>query len=172
MKPGIAGLILAAALLLPSAGAQEKSPPTYRLSFRIQETGSDPQPTTRHYALMAQSNTRAKVNASQRLPYYTSGKGEAKEVHTAALGSIIECIPQEKGSAVRLDCSFESSHVAASQPVRQPPIGFPPVVIARQASVTAMIPIGQEVPLVRMDDPTSNNRLDIFVSIERLAAIP
>ncbi|MBL8221975.1 MAG: hypothetical protein JNL62_22245 [Bryobacterales bacterium] len=138
----------------------------------MQETGPDAETATRQYVLMAQSNTRAKINASQRLPYYTSGKGETKEVHTAALGSIIECIPQEKGSAVRLDCSLESSHVAATQPSRQPPVGFLPVVIARQASVTAMIPIGQEVPLVRMDDPTSNNRLDIFVSIERLAAIP
>lgn len=172
MKRGFAGLLFIAAWWQGALPAQENAPPTYRLSFRMQETGLDPQPTIRHYVLLAQSNTRAKINASQRLPYYTSGKGETKEVHTAALGSIFECIPQEKGSAVRLDCSLESSHVSPTQPVKQQPIGFLPVVVARQASVTATVPVGQEVPLVRIDDPTSNSRLDIFVSIEKLPAIP
>lgn len=172
MKPGIAGLLFATAILLPSVRAQEKSPPTYRLTFRMQETGLDPQPAIRHYVLLAQSNTRAKINASQRLPYYTSGKGETKEVHTAAVGSIFECIPQERGASVRLDCSLESSHISPTQPLKQQSIGILPVVVARQASVTATVPIGEEVILVRMDDPTSNSRLDIFVSIEKLPAIP
>jgi hypothetical protein len=156
MKPGML-CIIAAVTFAGAIAAQQKQPPTYRLSFRIQESAAD-KATTRKYVLIVQSKSRGKVNASRRLPYYTSSKGEAKELHTAALGSIIECSPEEQGSGVRLDCAFESSYVSPNQPVRQLPIGFPPVVNTRQASTTAFVAIGPEAQIVSMDDPSSNHR--------------
>lgn len=67
-----------------------------------------------------------------------------------------------------LSCAFESSHVAPEQPVKRPPIEFP-VLNSRQVSWTAMVPIGSEVQVAGFDDPTSGNRLEIFVSVERFA---
>jgi hypothetical protein len=168
MKSGIL-CILAAVILVPGVDAQEKQPPTYRLSFRLQESGAEGKATVRNYVLIVQGRSRGKINASRRLPYYTSSKGEAKELHTAALGSIIECTPEEKDPGVQLDCAFESSYVAPNQPREQPPIGFLPLINARQVSTTAFVAIGPEVQIVRLDDPSSNNKLEIFVSVERLS---
>jgi hypothetical protein len=159
--------ILATVTFVPSLDAQENQAPTYRLSFRMKESGAA-KATTRNYVLIVQNRSRGKINASRRLPYYTSSKGEAKELHTASLGSIIECTPHETDPGVRLNCDFESSYVAPNQPGGQPPIGFPPVINARQVSTSAFVAIGPEVQIVRLDDPSSNNSLEIFVSIERL----
>jgi hypothetical protein len=135
----------------------------------LHESGPQAEEVTRNYMLVAQSDSLGKINASRRLPHYTSSKGEAKELHTVALGSIIECTPSDQGAAVRLHCAFESSYVAPEQPVEQTPIGFLPVIHSRQVSTTALIPIGREVQVAQLDDPASGKQLEIFVSAERLA---
>ena len=149
--------------------AQEKPVSTFRLRFRMHESGAQAEETTRNYVLLLQSESRGKVNASRRLPHSTSSKGEAKELHTIALGTIIECTVEDAEAGVSLDCAFESSYVAPEQPVEQPPIGFLPIMNSRQVSTTAVIPIGPEVQVARLDDPSSGNRLEIFVSAERFA---
>jgi hypothetical protein len=108
-----------------------------------------------------QSGSRGKINASCRIPYYS--KSELKELHTVALGSIIECSVKDADAAVRLDCAFESSYVAPDQPAQQRPVGFPPVVNSRQVQMTAAVPPGS------IDDQSSGNSLTIFVLAERLA---
>jgi len=52
--------------------------------------------------------------------------------------------------------------------VQQRPVGFPPVVNSRQVQTTAVVPLGSEVQIARVDDPSSGNRLTIFVLAERL----
>jgi hypothetical protein len=92
-----------------------------------------------------------------------------KELHTAALGSIIECDARDAEGGVRLDCSFESSYVETEQPTKPIPIGFLPVVNSRQVHTAVVVPLGPEVEIAQLDDPSSGNRLEIFVAVERFA---
>lgn len=160
---------LAAGALAQVTLAQEGSP-TYRLRFRLQESGTEVKTaTTRNYDLIVQSKSRGKINASRRIPYYTSSKGEAKELHTAAVGSIIECSPEERETGVLLQCAFESGFIAQDQTAQPVPFGFLPLINNRQASTTAFVAIGPEVKLASMDDPSSSNRLEVFVTVERVS---
>jgi hypothetical protein len=168
MKRVIVCLVVASSFA-PVVLAQENTVSTFRLHFRMLESGVQVEETTRNYVLVVQSESRGKINASRRLPHYTSSKGEAKELHTVAVGSIIECTPKDAEGGVRLDCAFESSYVAPEQPVKQIPIGFLPIINSRQVFTTVLIPIGPEVQIVRLNDPSSGNRLEIFVSAERFA---
>jgi hypothetical protein len=168
MKLQIATL-LALAAFTPQLHSQDPLPTTYRLQFRFKEVSGTVE-TSRNYTLMLQSKTRGKINASTRVPFFTSSKGDNREVHTAALGSIIECNVEDRDSMLALDCSFESSFAAPKQPATATPSGFLPVVHSRQATVRAHIPLAQEVRLAAMDDPSSGNRLEIFVVAERALA--
>ncbi|MGH9627802.1 MAG: hypothetical protein ACRD7E_05620 [Bryobacteraceae bacterium] len=113
-----------------------------------------------------QAESKGTLNASYRIPYYTSTKGEAKELHTVALGSIFDCVARDAEDAVRLDCGFESSFVAKRQQ-SIPPVGFPPIIQSRQAHTTAVVPLGAEVVMAELDDPTTGNRLQFFIFAER-----
>lgn len=113
-----------------------------------------------------QAGSRGTLNASHRVPYYSATKGEAKELHTVALGSIFDCTAREAEGGVGLDCGFESSFVAPHQP-RLRPVGFPPVLQSRQAHTNAVAPLASEVLMAELDDPTTGNRLQFFVSAER-----
>lgn len=170
MKLWIAPLLVYGAFS-SAAFCQEKLPPVYRLQFRLQETGTGGKAAAaNHFALTVQNNERGKINASRRLPYYTSGKGEAKELHTAALGSIIECTPVQIETAVRLQCAFESSFVEPGQAARPVPAGFLPSIISRQASTTATIPLGKETRIASMDDLASRTSLEVYVTAERISS--
>jgi hypothetical protein len=46
------------------------------------------------------------------------------------------------------------------------PTGFPPLIQSRQARTAATIPFGAEVLMADLDDPTTGNRLQFFVSAE------
>ena len=149
--------------------AQDKPAVTFRLHFRMHESGAKAEETTRHYVLALQSESSGKMNASRRLPFHTSSKGEAKELHTQALGSIIECDARDAARGVRLNCAFESSYVEAEQAATPTPIGFLPVTHSRQVHTTVVVPLGTEAQIAQLDDPSSGNRLEIFVSAERFA---
>lgn len=169
MSMWIAVLLVSGALSTAVTG-QEKLPPTYQLRFRLVESGSvGSTPQASHFALIVQSNSRGKINASRRIPYYSSSKGEAKELHTAALGSIIECSPQEAESGVRLKCDFESSFVEPAQAAKPLPAGFLPVVNSRQISTTATLAPGQETQIATLDDPSSGNNLAVYVTADRVS---
>ena len=131
------------------------------------EAGARDSPESQTYTLLLQSGSRGKVNASRRIPNYTSTNGEAKELHTVSLGSIIECRAAEAAPGVSLDCAFESSYVEPGQPERVSPPGFLPVMNSRQVETRAVVPLGREVQFAQLDDPTSGNRLEIFVTAER-----
>jgi hypothetical protein len=132
---------------------------------------SSPQSTPKEskYTLLLQAESKGTLNASHRFPYYTSTKGEAKELHTVALGSIFDCVARDAEGAVRLDCGFESSFVSRRQQ-SIPPVGFPPLIQSRQARTSALVPFGAEVVMAELDDPTTGNRLQFFVSAERFSA--
>ena len=168
----LAACLMLVFTLVGAAPAQDKAASTYRLHFRFRESGPNTKEVTRDYTLVVQARSRGKINASRRVPYYTSSKGEAKELHTAALGSIIECTPDDAGSGVRLDCAFESSYVVPGQPVQQTLTGFLPLINSRQVSTATVIPVGSEVQVALMDDPASGNRLEILVSAERQPNAP
>jgi hypothetical protein len=165
----LAACLMLAFTLVGAAPAQDKAATTYRLHFRFRESGPGTKETTKDYFLAVQTKSRGKINASRRVPYYTSSKGEAKELHTAALGSIIECMPDDSAAGLRLDCAFESSYVVPGQPAQQTLAGFLPLINSRQVSTVAVIPVGTEVQVALLDDPASGNRLEILVSAERLS---
>ena len=141
--------------------AQDTPTATFRLQIRMKESPA----TTRNCVLTLQNKTRGSINASRRIPYYTN----SKELHMLALGTIIECAAEDKDGGLRLDCHFESSHVAPDQPASAVPFGFPPVVRSRQVKATVLAPIGREVSIARLDDPASGNTLEIFILAERFA---
>jgi hypothetical protein len=151
-----------------SSLAQEKPTPTsYRLHFRIQESQPASKPSDSVYDLIIQSRSHGKINASRRIPYYSSSKSEAKEVHSVALGNIIECNAHEQDAGVQLNCSFESSFVTPVHMAEPRPAGFLPVTISRQVSTTAWVPLGSEIQIAGLDDPASKSRLEIFVTAAR-----
>jgi hypothetical protein len=148
---------------------ETKTAPQFRIQIRMRESKNQSAPKDSTYALLLQAESKGTINASYRIPYYSSTKGEAKELHTVALGSIFDCVARDAEGGVRLDCGFESSHVSKRQQ-SVPPIGFPPMIQSRQAHTTAVIPFGAEVPMAELDDPTSGDRLQFFVSAERFNA--
>lgn len=147
--------------------AQSRPLSVFRLQIRMQESGPQMKETTKSYVMLVQAESRGKINASQRVPFY----GKTGEVHTVALGSIMECDAREAEGGVRLDCGFESSYVAPKQPAQPRPVGFPPILESRQVSTKAVIPLGTEVSMAELDDPASGNRLRIFMSAERVNAV-
>ncbi len=173
MKSAIRILSVTTALLCGLWGA-DPAPSTYRLNFRITEARPEVKEnsgSTKNFQMLVQSRSRGKINASRRLPHYTSTKGETRELHLAALGSILECIPEDRENGVRLECSFESSFVAPDQEGKPVAAGFLPVVHSRQMSSTAVVPVGVEVLFASFDDAASGNRLEILVLAER-ASLP
>lgn len=153
--------------------AADPLPSTYRLHFRVTESRPEAKDNTgsnRNFQMIVQSRSRGKINASRRLPHYTSTKSEAKELHLAALGSMLECIPEDRKNGVRLDCSFESSFVAPDQGCKPVATGFLPVIHSRQMSSTAVLPIGTEVLFASFEDPASGNLLEIYLVAQRLVA--
>lgn len=163
------GLVFAG-LLAPSAPAQE-NPAGYRLSFRLDEAGPETK-TSKTFSMVVQSRARAKINASRRIPYYTSSKKKSVDLHTAAIGTIIDCGAFENGAGVRLDCSFESSFVEPGQSGRTIPTGFLPVMNSRQFFTNATVATGSDVQLASFEDPVNESRIDIYVKVEKMAAIP
>ena len=167
MKIATALLLFAVRIALP---AQEKLPPTFRLHFRMTETtvaSPKASSTTGNYSMVLQGRARGKINASRRLPYTIPGKGEGRELHTVALGTIIECTASDSEGGVRIDCAFESSFVARDQPAGPVPAPVLPVMHSRQVTVSALVPLVQEVQVATLDDPATHSRIEIFVSADR-----
>ncbi len=153
--------------------AADPMPSTYRLHFRVAESQPEAKAdtgSTKNFQLIVQSRSRGKINDSRRLPHYTSSKSEARELHLAEMGSILECVPEDRENGVRLDCSFESSFVAPDQEGKPIAVGFLPIVHSRQMSSTAVVPLGVEVLFASFDDPASGNRLEFYVEAKRLTA--
>ncbi len=148
---------------------QTKAAPQFRIQIRMRESSKQFAPKDSIYTLLLQAESKGTINASYRIPYYSATKGEAKELHTVALGSIFDCVGQDAEGGVRLDCGFESSYVSRRQQ-SVTPIGFPPMIQSRQAHTTAVVPFGVEVSMAELDDPTTGDRLQFFVSAERSSA--
>jgi hypothetical protein len=165
------GSFILALVLAPLLVAADPSPSTYRLQIRVKESKPNAQEITGspiHFQMVVQSRSRGKINASRRLPHYSASKNEAKELHLAALGNILECSPEDREQGVQLSCSFESSYVAPDQLGKPVAVGFLPVVHSRQVSTTLLVPLGTEVRFASFDDSSSGNRLEVFVLAERL----
>jgi hypothetical protein len=150
----------------PLVAAQTKVPPQYRIEIRVRESSREAAAKESRYTLLVQSESKGALNASYRVPFYSSTKGEAKELHTVALGNIFECSAHGAEGGVRLDCAFESSFISKRQ-TSPPPVGFPPLIQSRTAHTTAVLPLGKELPMAAMDDPTTGNRLEFFVSAQQ-----
>jgi hypothetical protein len=148
---------------------QQKDPAQYRLQIRMRETRAQSMPKDSAYSLLLQDGGKGSVNASYRVPYYSSSKGEVKELHTVALGAIFECSAREADGGVRLDCAFESSFVSPKA-AGAPPVGFPPLVQSRQAHVAAVIALGAETSVAELDDPTTGGRVQFFIAPQRVNA--
>jgi hypothetical protein len=148
---------------------QVKTPGQYRVQIRMRESNPLSAPKESTYTLLLQAESKGTLNASYRIPYYSSKKGEAKELHTVALGSIFDCVARDAEGGVRLDCGFESSFVSRRWQ-SAPPIGFPPMIQSRQAHTTAVVPFGSELAMAELDDPTTGSRLQFFIFAERFSA--
>lgn len=140
----------------------------YRLDIRMLESGpAQTPPKQSTYMMVLQAGSRATLNASSRVAYYSAAKNGAKEVHTVALGTIFECSANEAEAGVRLDCAFESSF-ASKQAQSSAVSGFP-AIQSRQARTTAVVPFDAESVVAELDDPTTGNRLQFYVTAKRFA---
>ena len=117
--------------------------------------------------VLLQSGTRATLNASDKLAYYSfSKKNTDRELHTVALGSIFDFVVHNDGeTGTRLECGFESSFASRQGP--HAPSGLPQIQ-SRQARTTAVVPLGKEVEMAQLDDPTTGNRLQFFVVLKKI----
>jgi len=166
-------LLVAALGFAFTAIAQDRPPiPLYRLNVEIVEQSdpqtSAPQTMRRNYEMLVEANTLGKINASLRVPY-VSGRPDEPQVHTVALGSIIECTPREAERGVRVDCAIESSSVFAPQHRSEMAAGLPPQMQSRQIRAAATIPLEQRVLLSAFDDPVTQHHLDVFLTARRVA---
>jgi hypothetical protein len=133
---------------------------TYRLRFRMeQSTASGAKADARSYILLLQNKTRGSIDATRRIPYYNG-----KELHTVAVGNLIECTANSEDTGVRLDCNLESSFVAPDQPASAQPF---PVIRSRRIKTNALAPIAREFRIARLDDPATGTPLEVFVLAER-----
>jgi len=67
-------------VVIPATVTFGQAKPTYRLDFRMQESGASGSPaSSTRYSLLVQNGARGKINASRRIPFYTSLKGDTKE---------------------------------------------------------------------------------------------
>jgi hypothetical protein len=134
----------------------------------MRETSPKSTPKDSTYSLLLQVETKGTLNASYRIPYYSSTKGDAKELHTVALGSIFDCVAREAGVGVSLECGFESSF-ASTRPQPHLPTGFPPTIQSRKVHATAVLPFGIEIAMAELHDPTTGSQLQFLVSVEQLS---
>jgi len=162
-------MIIAVLWIAVQLQGQTRAAPQYRVHIRMRESNAQSKPKEGTYTLLLQAEQKGTLNASYRIPYFGSSKGDAKELHTVALGSIFDCVAREADGGVKLDCGFESSSVANHQQTATP-VGYPPVIQSRQAHTSAVVPFGSEVAMAELDDPTSGNRVQFFVSVERFGA--
>jgi hypothetical protein len=135
---------------------------TFRLRFRMEQSHAGAKADTRNYVLLLQNKSRGSIDSTRRIPYRTN----AKDLHTVAVGNLIECTANGEEVGVRLDCNLESSFLAPDQPASLQPF---PVIRSRRVKTNALAPIGREFRMARIDDPTSGNPLEIFVTAERFA---
>jgi len=161
----LALLVLAAAFSF----ADDKLP-VFRLSVELVETAdaqtSSAQTTRRGYDMLSESNSRAKINASVRVPYF-SGPPEQPQVHTFAIGSIVECTPRDLDRGVHVNCSIESSYLAP--PRAGQANGLPPQFHSRQMQASAQIPLAERVLLTAFDDPASQHHIDVYITVRKVS---
>ncbi|MEO8029041.1 MAG: hypothetical protein ABI823_21350 [Bryobacteraceae bacterium] len=166
MRPTLLLLVCAALL-----AAQDRSAATvYRLNIELVEQAdaqtSASQTIHRVYEMISEANSAAKINASVRVPYW-SGPVDQPQLHTVALGSIVECTPRDAEHGVRVDCAIESSYLApeGNRPGGQ---GLPPQMHSRQLRSAATIPFSERVLLSAFDDPASQHHVDIYVTARKV----
>lgn len=160
--------LLALIGFLSIAHAETKPTPQYRLDIRMLETAaSQTPPKESRYMILLQAGTRAILNANERLAYYSFSKKNAeRELHTIDLGTIFDFIVHYDGdSGTHLECGFESSFASRQAP--HTPSGLPQIQ-SRKARTTAIVPLGKEVEMAQLDDPTTGNRLQFFVVLKRI----
>src|SRR5258706_12525748 len=84
---------------------QTKPAPQFRIQSRMRESSKQFAPKDSIYTLLFQAESKGTINSSYRIPSSPSTKGEAKELHTFALGSIFDCVGQDAEGGVRLACA-------------------------------------------------------------------
>jgi hypothetical protein len=155
--------LLGFALLAGSLLAQDKSPQAvYKLSFLVTEKDAARTISERRYSLCVVDQNRGKIHAGLRLPYMPS----ENHLNMAAIGVIIECKVRGAEPNVNLDCSVESSSVAAKQPAA--PAGYPPVLNTMQSNFSGVLPLGTPMVVTTLDDPITNHHLEFQVSVTKL----
>jgi hypothetical protein len=87
-------------------------------------------------------------------------------LNMAAIGVIIECKVRGVEPNVSLDCSAETSSVAAKQPAA--PAGYPPVLNTMQSHFSGLLPLGTPTVLSTLDDPITNHHLEFQVTVAKL----
>jgi hypothetical protein len=131
-------LVLAGTLL-----AQDKSPQSvYKLNFLVTEKDATRTLSERKYSFAVVDN------------------------NMAAIGVIIDCKVRSVEPNVSLDCSAETSSVAAKQPVA--PAGYPPVLNTMQSHFSGLLPLGTPTVLSTLDDPITNHHLEFQVTVAKL----
>ena len=148
------------------AAAQSKTAPTYRLDFTVTERG-ERSTTARQYMMLVESGHKGKINTSLRVPTYLANSN--KEVHTLAVGEILECSVAEVEAGISLDCGFEVSGIAPVQPTRSRDSWFPPVMRSSQVFTTVILPLDKATTLAFLDDPVTNKRVEVNVTARRFS---
>jgi hypothetical protein len=151
-------LVLAGTLL-----AQDRSPQSvYKLNFLVTEKDAARTVSEHKYSFTVVDNNTGKIHAGLRLPYMPS----KNHLNMAAIGVIIECKVRGVEPNVNLDCSAETSSVAAKQPVA--PAGYPPVLNTMQSHFSGLLPLGTPAVLSTLDDPITNHHLEFQVTVAKL----
>lgn len=162
---GMRALILGVMLLPLVAFSQDRVKPTFRLDIVFTDSTPSKKPVERHYAMLVAGGDRGKINASVRVPWRPA---ESKDggMHMVALGSIMDCRAQDANGPVNVDCSFESSEIAATQPTR--PLGYPPVMHSMVSTISATLALDKPTLVSTMDDPATGRRFEVQLTVSKL----
>jgi hypothetical protein len=153
--------------VLPCLGwhaARPRQEPAVSLQAQFLVTEKDATRTLseRKYSFAVVDYNTGKIHAGLRLPYMPS----ENHLNMAAIGVIIDCKVRSVEPNVSLDCSAETSSVAAKQPVA--PAGYPPVLNTMQSHFSGLLPLGTPTVLSTLDDPITNHHLEFQVTVAKL----
>jgi hypothetical protein len=153
------GLLLLACTIL---GQDKSLQSVYKLNFLVTERDASRTLSERKYSFSVVDHSTGKIHAGLRLPYIPS----ENHLNMAMIGVIIECKVRSAEPNVNVECSAESTSIAAKQPVA--PAGYPPVLNTMQAQFSGMLPLGTPAVLTTLDDPITNHHLEFQLSIAKL----
>ena len=155
--------MLAVACLLFSGAVSAQDAPAYRLNFAFREMEGAKNVSTRHYTMLASTQTYSRLNIGTKIPVpAASGSTQYSYVD---VGVNVRARIQERGAQLMLNAEVEVSTLSADG---QNSSGPAPRIRQLRSDIDTAIPLGQATPVATLDDPASPRHYEIEVTATKV----